>query len=228
MKKLFFLLVCVAIATTAGVLTSCDTKKETKKLGSYELVETNGLFGLKDSTGRTILSPEFLEIKEMPQYKAVFAKKEGDLTTIVTKTYMVLDDVKLSSLEPTGNPDYVYIKGEANKNWLWRLESSYCVGPFEDIRLIEDIVFLKDDGKWGAATLDHTGLAPRTFERVIVVKNDKTRAVLVKDAKGWAMYDQNGVSDGVRYDSSSKELEKQVKTLNVAEDVVVTKVNWPL
>ena len=227
MKKLFFLLVCVAIATTAGVLTSCD-KKETKKLGSYELVETKGLFGLKDSTGYTILSPEFKEIKEMPEYKAVFAEKEDGLTTIVTKSYTVLDDVKISSLEPTGNPDYVYIKGEGNKMWLLQLETSYCIGPFPEIRLVYDIVFLKDDGKWGAATLDHTGLAPRTFERVIVVKNDKTRAVLVKDAKGWAMYDQDGVSDGVRYDSSSKELEKQVKTLNVAEDVVVTKVNWPL
>ncbi|MBR1825357.1 MAG: hypothetical protein IJ770_02090 [Alphaproteobacteria bacterium] len=230
MKKrvLFTFLLGALIIAAMSLFISCDSKKEVKKVGAYELTEVNGKFGLKDSTGHVVLAPEYGEIIDKPGYQAVFAKSHGGLTTIVAGGYTPIVEAKIDSIVPTGTEKYAYVYCNQRGVYLWHFGASSAIGPFTDLRLIEDIVFLNTDGKWGAATLDHNGLAPRKFDRVIVVKTDKTMAVLVKDAKGWAMFDKDGVTDGKPYDTPAKVLEKQVKSLNVEGDVAVVKVGWKL
>lgn len=226
MKKIYFLLFA-AIAVAAVCAFSSCSNTEKKKLGSYELTESNGKFGLKSEGGSVVLAPEFDEIVEDTVNKAVFAKT-GDLTSIVVQSSVIASGIKIESVEPAeSNAEYAYIKADGKK-MLWRIGSSSTFGPFEDVKLIDDIVFMLQDGKWGAATTDLRGLAPRRFDRVIVVKNDPHMAVLVKDAKGWEMFDGEGVSNGQRYDTSSKVLEKQIKALKCDDAIAVKKVDWKL
>ena len=224
-KVLFFVAAAIAVATT-GMFTSC-TSKEVKKVGDYELTEVNGKVGLKNEGGSVVLAPEFDEIENKEEYKAVFAK-QGDLTSIVVNSSVVASGIDIESVDACeSNADYAYIHADG-KVLLWKIGSSSTFGPFEDIQLIDDIVFMLQDGKWGAATTDLRGLAPRRFDRVIVVKNDPHMAVLVKDAKGWEMFDGEGVSNGQRYDTSSKVLEKQIKALKCDDAIAVKKVDWKL
>ncbi len=224
-KVLFFVAAAIAVATT-GMFTSC-TSKEVKKVGEYELTEANGKVGLKNEGGSVVLAPEFDEIENKEEYKAVFAK-QGDLTSIVVNSSVVASGINIESVDACeDNAEYAYIKADGKK-MLWKIGSSSTYGPFEDIKLIDDIVFMLQDGKWGAATLDLRGLAPRKFDRVLIVKNDPHMAVLVKDAKGWSMFDADGVSNGQRYDTNAKTLDKQVKALKCDDAIAVVKVNWKL
>ncbi len=225
MKKVLFF-VAAAIAVAAVSFTSCSNK-EVKKVGDYELTEANGKYGLKSEGGSVVLAPEFDEIVEDTVNKAVFAKT-GDLTSIVVNSSVIASGINIEAVEPVvGNTEYAYIKADGKK-MLWKIGTSSTFGPFEDIKLIDDIVFMCQEGKWGAATIDLRGLAPRKFERVLIVKNDPHMAVLVKDAKGWQMFDADGVSNGQRYDTNSKTLDKQVKALKCDDAIAVLKVNWKL
>jgi len=234
MKKrvLFSLMLGAMVIALASVFCSCDSKKEAVKVGPYEQTEVNGKFGIKDADGHVVLAPEYDKLEWRADWDALIADK-GDLSTIVVNGSVVLDGVDVSSFEPVEGTEYVYIKSfsesaEGSVVRLWKVKSSYLIGPFNDIKLIGDIVFMNTNGDWGAATLDHNGLAPRKYERIIIVKTDKTRAVLVKDKSGWAMFDKDGVSDGVRYDTPSKVLEKQIKQLGVDGEIAVVDVNWNL
>lgn len=231
-KVLFSLMLGAFFIAAVSVFTSCDSKKEAVKIGPYEQTEQGGKFGVKDADGRVVLSPEYDKLEWRADWDALIADK-GDLVTLVVNGSIVADGIDVSSFEAVTGTDYVYIKSfsgssEGSAVRLWKTKSSYLIGPFNDIKLIDDIVFLNTDGLWGAATLDHAGLAPRKYENVIIVKTDKARAVLVKDAKGWAMYDKDGVTDGVRYDTPSKVLEKQIKQLGVDGEIAVVNVNWKL
>ena len=228
MKKVLFSLLlgamCIAVA---GVFGSCSGKKEAKKIGEYEMTEANGKVGLKNDAGSVVLAPEFDEIEEKAEYKAVFAKT-GDLTSIVVNSSVIASGIQIEEVTPCeDNAEYAYIKADGKK-MLWKIGSSSTFGPFEDIKLIEDIIFMQQDGKWGAATTSFQGLAPRRFERVLIVKNDPHMAVLVKDAKGWEMFDGEGVSNGQRYDISPKALDKQIKSLKCDDAIAVKKVDWKL
>jgi len=226
MKKIIFLLVAAIAVAAVSALTSCSNT-EKKKLGKYELTESNGKFGLKSEGGSVVLAPEFDEIVEDTVNKAVFAKT-GDLTSIVVNSSVIASGIKIESVEAVeGNPDYAYIHADG-KVLLWKIGTSSTFGPFEDVKLIDDIVFMSQDGKWGAATTDLRGLAPRRFDRVLIVKNEPHLAVLVKDAKGWAMYDADGVSNGQRYDISPKALDKQIKSLKSDDAIGVFEVDWKL
>ncbi len=225
MKKVLFTLLLGAMCIATGMMISCDSKKESKKLGSYEITEKDGKVGLKDSTGHEVLSAEYDKVEQ--QFDAVIAERE-DLSTIVVGSSVIASGIQIESIDQVeGNPDYAYIRADGRK-MLWKKGSSSTYGPFDDICLIDNVIFMKADNKWGAATLDFRGLAPRQYEKVIIVKNERTMAVLVKDAKGWAMFDGDGVSNGNRYDISPKALEKQVKALNVDGDIAVCSVNWKL
>lgn len=228
MKKsvLFFLLGAFFIAL-ASVLVSCDSKKEVIKVGPYEQTEAEGKFGIKDSTGRVVLAPEFDKLEWKAGWNALIADK-GGLKTIVVNSFVIAESLDAPTFEPIDGTEYLYVKCPDSSVYLWKAKAPYFIGPFNDIRLIDDIVFLNADGKWGAATLDHNGLAPRKYERIIIVKTDKTRAVLVKDKDGWAMFDKDGVSDGQCYDTPSKVLEKKIKTLGVEGEIAVVNVNWNL
>lgn len=223
-KKVFFSVLLAAMFVAAvSVFTSCDQKKEVKKIGEYELTEQNDKFGLKDGT-HVLLDPEYDKIAEAPEYAAIFAEK-GNETTVVSNGYAAFSAVIDSIVPATGDFFYVY---SPDKMRLWQKGTSYVVGPFTGVKLIDNIVFLNDDGKWGAATTDHTGLAPRKFDKVFIVKNGTDTAVLVKDKSGWMLYDKDGVSDGQRYDIPPKTLEKQVKSLKLTGDVGIIGVKWAL
>lgn len=230
-KNVFFcLLTAVLMIAATSMLTSCgDAKKSGVKVGAYTLFEQDGLLGLKDSVGQVVLSPKFTKVEEVPEYEAIFATSEPDgTTTILIGGYPAVEDVVIDSIVPTNLPEYVYIHSQKTGVYLWKTGTSSVIGPFTDIKLIDDIVFLNADGLWGAATLQHQGLAPRKFDKLYIVKNSSTLAVVAYDKNGYAMYDKEGVSDGVRYDTSSKELERELKKLDVAGDIGVIKVNWPL
>lgn len=224
-KSVLFLLFGALFVAAVSMLISCNSKKEVKKVGTYELTEADGKYGLKDSTGHMVLAPEFDEIIDKAEYTAVFAKK-GNLTTVVARSYEAFT-AEIDSIVPSETDNYVYVYGKDGVR-LWALGSSSVIGPFTDLRLIDGIAFLNTDGKWGAATIDHQALAPRQYEKVYVVKNGDALAVLVKDAKGWAMFNNEGVSGGARYDTSSKILEKQIKELKIKGDIAVINVNWKL
>ncbi len=226
MKKIYFLLfVAIAVAAVCAFTSCSNTEK--KKLGEYELTESNGKYGLRSEGGSVVLAPEFDEIVEDTVNKAVFAKT-GDLTSIVVNSSVIASGINIEAVEPVeGNADYAYIKADGRK-MLWKIGTSSTFGPFEDIKLIDGIIFMSQNGKWGAATTDLRGLAPRKFERVIIVKNDPHMAVLVKDAKGWEMFDAEGVSNGQRYDISPKALDKQIKALKCDGTIAVVSVNWKL
>lgn len=230
-KNVFFcLLTAVLMIAATGMLSSCDNvKKSGEKVGDCELFEQDGLQGLKDSTGQVVLAPKYAKIEEVAAYKAIFATTEPDgATTILIGGYPAVEDVVIDSIVPTNLPEYVYIHSQKTGVYLWKTGTSSVIGPFTDIKLIDDIVFLNADGLWGAATLQHQGLAPRKFDKLYIVKNGSTLAVVAYDKNGYAMYDKEGVSDGVRYDTSSKELERELKKLDVTGDIAVIKVTWPL
>lgn len=222
----------VAIAVSA-VFSACDSKKEIKKIGDYELTEANGLFGLKGADGRVILPTEFAKIEE--HFGAVIADDKDEKSTIVVNGTVIAENLDVSSFEPIDGTDYIYIKTAPNSEEgqttrLWKSGTSDIMGPFADIVLIDDILFLNSEGYWGAATLSHQGLAPRQFEMLYVVKNGNKLAVLVKSKKGWEMYSGNGgVSNGVRYDIAPKKLEKQIQALKLGDkEIAVANVDWKL
>jgi len=228
MKKVLFLLVAAIAVAAFSVFTSCSNKQEAKKIGEYEITEANGKVGLKNEGGSVVLAPEFDEIENKEEYKAVFAK-QGDLTSIVVNSSVVASGINIESVEACeSNPDYAYIKADGKK-MLWRIGSSSTFGPFEDIKLIDGIIFMSQEGKWGAATTDLRGLAPRSYSKVYVVKNGDDLAVLVKAKHGWEMYTgDGGVSNGSRYDIPTKKLEPKIKALKLEGEVGVAKVDWKL
>ena len=229
-KNVFFcLLTAVMMIAATSMLISCgDAKKSGVKVGAYEQFEQDGLLGLKDSTGHVILSPKFTKIEEVSEYDAIFATSETDGTTIMVGDYSAVSDVVIDSIIHPDVPGFVYIYSGGNGVYLWETGTISAIGPFTDIKVIDDIVFLNVDGKWGATTINHHGLAPRKFDKLFIVKNGPDLAVLTYDKNGYALYDKDGVSDGVRYDTSSKELERELKKLDVTGDIGVIKVNWPL
>ncbi len=226
MKKVLFSF--VAAIAVAAVFTACSGKKESPKVGEYDLTEVNGKFGLKDATGHTVLSPEFDQINDMPEYKAVFAQ-QGDLTSIVVNGSIIASGIQIESVSAVeSNPEYAYIVADGGKKLLWKLGTASTFGPFTDICMIGDIVFLNTDGKWGATTVDLRGLAPRQYDKVIVVKNGDNMAVLVH-AKEWSLYDKDGVSNGAKYSIPAKKLEKQVQALKLGDaETAVVEVDWKL
>jgi len=222
-QKLFFMLLAVLFIAAVSVFVSCDQKKELQKIGEYELSEKDGKFGLKEGS-HTILEPDYDKIEAASGYDAIFAVK-GDETTVVAKGYAAFSAVIDSIAPAEGDFFYIYSPGKVR---LWLKGTSSVIGPFTDVRLIGNIVFLNDEGKWGATTTDHNGLAPRSFDKIFIVKNGDKLAVLVKDKSGWAMYNKDGVSNGLRYNTSSKVLEKQIKALKLSGDIGVVEVKWQL
>ena len=60
-------------------------------------------------------------------------------------------------------------------------------------------------------------------------QNKDTHAVLVYTKKnGWSMHDKGGVTDGVKYDTTSKVLEKQLKKFDTSAPYGVLEVDWKL
>lgn len=224
MRKLLFLGACVAIVTA---FTSCGSKSEPKMVGEYELFEQDGKFGLKQG-GAKVLDAVYDEITAQPDYQAVFAKKGAETTILVAGTTPI--EAAIESINPTEVPEYVYVRAGERGTYLWKIGTSSTIGPFADIVLTDGIVFLKSaENTWGATTLDFHGLAPRNFEKVYIVKNKDKSAVLVYDKKnGWAMYNQDGVSNGEKYNASSKVLEKQLKKFDVSEPCGILEVDWKL
>jgi hypothetical protein len=236
-KVLLFSVLVFCIATS--VFVSCNSKQEAKKIGSFELVEQDGKFGLNDSLGTTVLPVAFVEITENSDYDgALFAKDEFGLTTIIAGTTSVISNEAIDSIVSAGVPDYVYIYCTNNRSYLWHVGSTDLFGPFADVKLVDGIVFTNKavivSGSasskyyWGAETINHKELAPCEYEKIIVVKNGDAMAVLVKDLKTWKMFDQDGVSGGKAYKKSSREIERQIKKLNFAGDIGVISVTWKL
>ena len=226
MRKVLFLGSLLAIAM-AFTFVSCS-KTEPKMLGEYELTEQDGKFGLK-LNGSTVVSTEYSEITEQPEYKAIFARNDAGTTILAAGTTPIVE-AEIEKIEQSGTPDYVYVHAGERGIYLWKIGTSSTFGPFADIKLSDGVVFLESsDHNWGATTLDLHGLAPRNFEKVYVAKNKDTFAVLVYTAKtGWAMYNKDGVSNGVKYDTSSKVLEKQLKKFDTSKPCGILEVDWKL
>lgn len=222
MKKLLFFGMIIAIAIA---FTACNQKTETEKIGEYELIEQGGKFGLK-LDGFTVLSPVYDDIREIEAYQCIFAQKDAETTIVVNGNAIFTGEINL--IKNASTVGYYTIATPKGK-YLWKAQSSYIIGAFEDIVMDGDIAFLKSAEGWGATFTDHTPIAPRRFEKVYVVNNGNTHAVLVYTTKkGWALYDKDGVSDGLKYDIPSKELEKQLTKFDISKPYGVLETNWNL
>lgn len=226
MKKLLLLGTIVAIAM---MFTSCGEKKaESKKIGEYDLVEQGGKLGVNYG-GYVVLAPEYDEISE--QYSSLFAKKSDGTTTIIARKSEVLT-AKIDNISPTIDPEY-FVISTSGKVYLWKKGTGYLRGTFNNVVLLASenngiFVFCCDDNGWGVMNYS-TSLAPRKYDKVYIAEGNKTYAILVySKAGGWTMYDKDGVSDGVRYDTPSKTLEQQLKKFDTSEPHGVLKVDWPL
>lgn len=224
MKKSIILAVFVAIAMTFAFV-SCSTKKaEPKKLGEYELIEQNGKMGIT-LNGSTVLAPEYDNIT-LDSENGVTAKK-GKETTFVYGSYVVFSG-EINDLRHAETRGYKVITAREGK-YLFKPNSSYCIGAFEDIAMNGNIIFFKGEDGWGATHVGSTPIAPRRFEKVYVVKNKTTEGVLVYSKKdGWSMHDKGGYSDGVKYDTPSKVLEKQLKKYDTSKPYGILEVDWDL
>ncbi|MBO6281914.1 MAG: hypothetical protein J6N49_05230 [Alphaproteobacteria bacterium] len=229
-KNVFFcLLTAVLMIAAAGVLSSCDDKKSEMKVGAYTLFEQNGLLGLKDSIGQVVLLPKFTKIEENSEYNDAVIATTGPAgeATILVGGYPIIEGIVIDSIKHSDVPEYAFIYSKGGIH-LWEVGKTSVTGPFTDIKITDDVIFLNSAGKWGAVTTQHHGLAPRKFDKLFIVKNGSMSAVVTYDKDGYVMYDKDGVSEGVRYDTSSKELERELKKLNVTGEIGVINVNWPL
>lgn len=225
------MLTAVLMTAVASVLISCDDKKSEMKVGPYTLFEQDGLLGLKDSIGQVVLSPKFNKIEANPEYNDVIiaTTEPAGEATILEGEYPIIEDVVIDSIVRSEVSIYAYIYSATKGGiYLWEVGKSLATGPFTDIEIIDDVIFLNTDGKWGATTTNHHGLAPRKFDKLFIVKNGSMSAVVTCDKDGYTMYDKDGVSEGVRYDTPSKDLEREIKKFNVVGDIGVINVNWPL
>jgi len=194
-------------------------------LGEYELTEKADKFGIKFN-GVTVLDPVYDEITENSDYGCIMAKKDKE-TTIVVNGYTVFTG-EISVITAAATPGY-YVIATPKGLYLWKSGSSYNIGAFDAIAMHDEIVFFKSEEGWGATFTDHTPIAPRRFEKVYVAKNKDTHAVLVYTKKaGWSMYNKDGVTDGVKYDTPSKVLEKQLKKFDTSAPYGVLEIDWKL
>ena len=222
MKKFVFLGMLFAIAMA---FTSCGQKAEPKMLGEYELTEQGDKLGLK-MNGYTVLEPVYDEITQNSDYACVVAKKDKETTLVVGEHTAFTGEV--TSIRAAETSGY-YIIATPDGLYLWQAGTSKTIGRFDEIAMRDNIVVFKSEDGWGAAFTDHSPIAPRRFEKVYVVKNKDTHAVLVYTKKGgWSMHDKGGVTDGVKYDTTSKVLEKQLKKFDTSAPYGVLDVDWKL
>ena len=224
MKKFVFLGMLFAIAM-AFTFVSCGEKAQPKMLGEYELIEQNGKFGLKLGEIK-VLDPVYEEITLSEEYSCVVAKKDKE-TSLIVDGHLVFSG-EIEAIKNADTPGY-FIISTPNGVHLWQGGTGNIIGRFEEVSMSDNIVFFKSEDGWGAAFADHSPIAPHRFEKVYVAKNKDTHAVLVYDKKtGWAMYDKGGVTDGVKYSTSSKALKKQLKKFDTSKPCGVIEVNWKL
>lgn len=222
MKKVLFLGMVVAIAMA---FTSCEKKAEVKKLGEYELTEKADKLGIK-LNGVTVLEPVYDEISMDSDHGCIIAKQDKE-TTLVVNGHTVFTG-EIQDIRPAETAGYYVISTPKGLS-LWKGGTAYSIGAFDEIAMKGEIVFLKSEDGWGATFTNHEPIAPRRFEKVYVAKNSKTHAVLVYTKKnGWSMHDSGGVTDGVRYDTPSKVLEKQLKNFDTSKPYGVIDVSWNL
>lgn len=222
MKK-FFIIMMAGLMVTALSLTSCGQKAEVKKVGEFELTEQQGKLGLKSPDGYIILEPLYDEITENEEYDCIVATN-GDETTFLVDGHEAFRGV-IKNISPLG--DYQLIT-TPDGQYLWKPGTNYCIGAFEEIGVLKKAIFLKSSDGWGGAFENHNPIAPRRFEKVYIVENGKTYAIVVKDKNGWHMYDKGGVTDGVQYDTPSKDLERELKKFDTTKPYGFLTVDWPL
>ena len=215
-------------ATVAILVCSCSGKKENTMPLTDNLVtiEKNGKPGVHNTESASVIAAEYESI-EFDQATGIITAKVGDATTLFTTSgYQLLSD-NVDKILPVG-PGFFRVSA-ADNVYLINPSTNSAWGKFDDIRVEGDFLFFKDEEGWGAATISHKGLAPRRFDNVYIVKSKTNFGVLVKNRDGWALYDSNGVSDGIQYDLAPKELAKQVKKLKLPETPYgLIEVNWDL
>ena len=225
MRKSIFIF---GIALCAMLVCSCESKKDVTVPLTGDLVsfEKNGKYGVKNGEV-TLIDAQFDVISYNDKVNVIEAMS-GEETTLFGLDGSQLFSAKDFTTEPAGEGFFRMKAGE--KTYMigtGAIKGSW--GPFEDIQISGPYLFFKSDDGWGIATTDHRGLAPRRYEKAYVVDNGKEIGVLVKNRDGWALFDKTGVTDGVQYDISPKQLAKQVAKLKLpAEPYGVIKVDWKL
>lgn len=217
------------LALVAMLICSCSQgKKEVSVPLTGDLVsfEKNGKYGVKN--GEVTLVDARFESISYNQSVNVLEAVNADETTLFALDGSQLFSAKDFFTEPAGEGFFrmkagekVYMIGTGAIKGSW--------GPFADIQINGNYLFFKGEDGWGIATVDHKGLAPRRYEKAYVVDNGKEIGVLVKNRDGWALFDKTGVTDGVQYDISPKQLAKQLAKIKLpAEPYGVIKVDWKL
>ena len=241
MKK--FVIFMMTALCAVVLISSCQNKKDqgTPLAGNESLLtfEKASKYGLKSSDGRQILTCEYDSISYNKEFKLIVAKKGDETSLLDVSGFNILTDQVVSMQTSACGLDVqgCYVKTASGHAYYiasptlrkrYDIKGSGCWGKMEEIVLVGQYLFFKDGGKWGAATVNSKGLAPRKFDKVYIVENDKTFGVLVNDGE-WKLYDSGGVSEGDRYDLSSKDIVKQLKKSDVSAPYgLLIKPDWKL
>ncbi|MBP5352498.1 MAG: hypothetical protein J6Y91_01870 [Alphaproteobacteria bacterium] len=210
------------------MFTACGGKKvEVQKLGEYDLIVQNDKFGLKWD-GYTVLEPEYEKITEQDGY--VLALSNG-YTTLVSRGTVVLTE-KIEEITPTEVADYSVIR-VSDGVYLWKNGSSIARGKFDEVAVktsetCGDFAFCRDSNGWGVIN-PNVSLAPRKYEKVYIAASSNKFAVLVYNKNdGWEIYNDQGVTEGRRYDTPPKVLERRLRGFNTSAPYGILKVDWTL
>ena len=212
----FAMLVVLAFA-----FTSCEKKAETKSILGYSISEKNDRVGLVVD-GFEVLPTEFDEIKVNTLLgDSIIEAKNGELSTFIYKG-KELFTAQVNTIEPAVE-GFVYIYSNEGKILYKKGSVLDVYGPFEDIRVVANQIFFKDEEGWGAK-----GLTPRRYEKVYILTNDKTSAVAVMEKGQWKLYTKEGVTNGVPYDTPHATLVQELKPYDTSAEVGVLKTDLNL
>lgn len=244
MKKLLIFVALIAMCILATVSCSEKSKKTASPLGNGMIMLVDyhdGFYGLETPEGVPLVNSEvFDSIGWNEDLELVEAwKRENRETTLITPEGVKILTDNVTSITPVGEgfckvltaDEKAYMLAGPLAQQNLTVAASSVWGKFSDIEVAEKYMFFKSsDNLWGATMISpNQGLAPRNYSNVYIIKNDKKAAVLVKNSKGWQMFDSRGVSEGSPYPLSSKQIEQQLKTVKLPDAPVgVVSVKWKL
>lgn len=228
----------VAMCCLATVGCSEKSKKVVTPLhGNIMLIDyDDGFFGLSIADGTPLVNSEVFDSVSWNEDLGLIVtwESEKDETSLITaEGAKVLTD-KVTGITPidggfckvtTADKQVYMVAGKKSDiSGVW--------GKFSDIEVEENYMFFRNpEGLWGATRISpNQGLAPRNYTNIYIVRNEKKTALLVKSAvKGWQLFDDKGVGEGVSYPLNSTQLERKLEKVKLPNAPYgIVEVKWNL
>lgn len=231
-KSIIFAVIAIVAVIAVGVLSSCGgktAKQDGQKVGDYTVIAKPAGIEVTLGDATVAYAQDAYESASWDAAHKALLLKKGNVTNLVVGEWSVLEG-EIKSMSPAEEAGYTLIDC-ADGLHLWKTGERYIIGAFPEIHMVGKYVFFRGEDGWGGTTTDQESVAPRRFKKIYVVltsKDPANRAVLVKNAQGWKLYDKDGVSDGAPYDLTDKELSKELKGFDTSKPYGVLKTNWDL